>query len=213
MRKKTAQDYEELAQSREFNWVGPEVPNVSTKTWWKCSEGHKWSAKYNVISNGSGCPYCSGKARKTPNDYKLLANKKGFLWLGPEVPNNRTKTKWECPEGHVWEAPYGRIAIGQGCPYCSNRVPKTDDDYKKLAQKRNLVWIGPIPTNTLVKTKWCCAQGHQWEAPYGSILQGSGCPHCYGNVSKKPEDYLSLAKLRNFLWRGPEVPNTDTKTK
>ena len=150
--------------------------------------------------------------KKTAQDYKELANSRGFIWNGPEVSNTRIKTKWECPKSHVWEAPYSRISLGQGCPYCANRIPKTDDDYKKLAKTRNFVWIGPLPPNTLVKTNWGCVNGHQWEAPYSSILQGSGCPHCYGNVPIKKENYISLAKKRKFRWLGPMVLNTETKT-
>jgi len=211
--RKTPEDYHSLAEEHGFFWIGPEVPNVSSKTWWRCKNNHEWDAKYNDISNGSGCPYCSGKARKTPDDYKWLAAEKGFLWLGPTAPNIRTKTKWQCPKGHVWEAPYGRVAIGQGCPLCSNRVPKTDGDYKKLARERGFVWLGPFPPNTSIKTNWACVQGHKWEADYNRIKQGSGCPFCYGNVSKTPEDYISLALLRNFRWLGPSVSNTGTKTK
>ena len=30
------------------------------KVWWKCKEGHEYSATINNRSNGDGCPYCSG---------------------------------------------------------------------------------------------------------------------------------------------------------
>jgi len=212
MRKKTNQDYEKLATKRGFSWIGPTVQNVSTKTRWKCSRAHKWEAKYNDISNGSGCPYCSGKASKRPQDYQTLAESKGFFWLGPAVPNVKTNTQWRCPKGHVWEAPYGRISIGQGCPNCSHRIPKTENDYIKLAQERSFNWNGPLPANTSIKTNWTCSYGHFWEATYSSIQQGSGCPTCYGNTPKAPEDYNSLAKSRCFLWLGPTVPNTERKT-
>ena len=41
-----------------------------------------------------------------------LAEERGFHWLGPEVPNSRTKTSWECQWGHPWKAPYSIIQQG-----------------------------------------------------------------------------------------------------
>ena len=31
----------------------------SKKVWWKCKQGHDWSANVNSRVKGSGCPYCS----------------------------------------------------------------------------------------------------------------------------------------------------------
>ena len=76
-----------------------------------------------------GCPYCAGKVRKKPKDYKALAKERGFKWRGPEVKSGREKTFWECPQGHRWEAPYSSIQQGSGYPHCYGNVPKTDQDY------------------------------------------------------------------------------------
>ena len=107
-RKKPA-DYHTLAKQQAFRWRGPEVSNVFSKTVWECSEGHCWEAPYHSIQRGNGCPHCSGVVPKTPADYRALASKRGFRWLGPEVPNNRTKTGWKCAQGHRWEADYSHI--------------------------------------------------------------------------------------------------------
>lgn len=210
---KTPADYHALAHLRGISWLGPEVPTVLEKTWWRCPKGHKWEAKYNGIQQGTGCPYCAGKRRKTSADYHALANDRGFHWLGPEVPNNMTKTRWACQEGHQWEAAYTKIQQGRGCPYCAGVVHKTPADYSALAAERGFTWLGREVLNTSTNTQWACQEGHNWDTSYSSILQGSGCPYCAGTARKTPDDYHSLAEKNGVTWLGPEVPNVRTKTR
>ncbi|MBO5889025.1 MAG: zinc-ribbon domain-containing protein, partial [Clostridia bacterium] len=42
------------------------MPYSNKKVWWKCEKGHMWQATIARRSNGSGCPYCSG--RKKPKE-------------------------------------------------------------------------------------------------------------------------------------------------
>jgi very-short-patch-repair endonuclease len=115
-------DYLAMAEERGFTWLGPEVPNTATKAWWKCENNHSWAATYGNIRQGYGCPFCAGKAPKTPEDYREIARQRGYRWLGPEVPNVNTKTTWECEQGHRWEATYSHIQRGSGCPVCLDIV-------------------------------------------------------------------------------------------
>ncbi len=117
-RKKTSDDYHALAEKRGFHWLGPEVPTTLSKTGWKCEQGHQWKTTFQSIQWGTGCQFCAGQAPKTRDDYHMLAKERGFRWLGPEVPNTRTKTGWECEQGHQWETRYNTIQQGSGCPFC-----------------------------------------------------------------------------------------------
>jgi hypothetical protein len=209
---KTPADYHALAKERGFRWLGPEVQNAVTKTTWECEQGHCWETSYNAIQQRHGCPVCAGNAPKTSADYHALAKERGFRWVGPEVPDTRTKTGWECEQGHQWEARYSNIQRGDGCPVCAGNFPKAPADYHTLARERGFRWIGPEVSNANAKTGWECEQGHQWEATYHNILRDSGCPFCAGLSPKTPADYHTLAEERGFRWLGPEVPNTQTKT-
>jgi very-short-patch-repair endonuclease len=210
--RKTPADYHALAEKRGFRWLGPEVPNNKAKTGWQCGEGHRWEARYNDILTGSGCPFCAGKAPKVPTDYHALAEKRGFRWTGPEVPNNRTKTGWECEQGHQWEATYSNIHRGTGCPHCAGLAPKAPAHYRALAEQRGFRWLGPEVPNIDTKTWWKCEEGHRWEARYHDIDRGTGCPSCAGVIPKTPEDYHALAERRGFRWLGPEALNIHSKT-
>jgi very-short-patch-repair endonuclease len=180
-------DYHALAQDRGFRWLGPEVPNVGTKTGWECENGHQWEAVYNSVRQGSGCPSCAGVAPKTPAHYHVLAEERGFRWLGPEVPSAKMQTGWECGDGHEWQAPYSNILQGRGCPFCAGHMLKTPADYHALAEERGFGWLGPEVPNTHTRTVWECAEGHQWEAHYANVLhKGSGCPTCVDRIYGQP---------------------------
>lgn len=72
--------------------------------------------------------------RKTPDDYNHLAPKRGFTWLGPDGPNVRTKTTWQCQAGHQCPATYNKVQQKRGCPFCAGKPPKKPANYKRLAK-------------------------------------------------------------------------------
>jgi hypothetical protein len=142
-RRKTPADYHALAEKRGFRWLGLKVPGVRAKTTWECEDGHQWQASFDSVRRGSGCPVCAGNLPKEPADYHAIAEKRGFRWLGPEVPNTQTRTDWKCAQGHQWQGRYGDIQQGKGCPICGGRLRKEPADYHALADKRGFRWLGP----------------------------------------------------------------------
>jgi len=154
--------------------------------------------------------------RKTEQDYHKLAQKRGFEWAGKELPkNNKTKTHWRCSGGHYWEACYGSVQQGRGCPYCAGVVPKILEDYHEVGKPRDIKWMGKeLPENTKTKTPWkCLVDGHEWEIAYNSIQQGRGCPYCANRVKKTIEDYYEIGKHQGIEWVGKELPpNTEVVT-
>jgi hypothetical protein len=152
--------------------------------------------------------------RKSAADYRALARTLNIRWLGPLPPNVETKTHWQCPQGHHWQAAYHPLSRAKGCPACQHHVPKQPDDYHALAATRGYQWLGPQVRDTSTKTRWRCAEGHEWEAPFSTIQKGHGCPACAKHARKTAADYHALAKLSNFRWLGSTVPAvTDTKTR
>lgn len=215
--RKTPADYHKLAEEKGIRWVGDEVPNVGTHTKWECAQGHQWVTTYNAIQQGYNCRICAinkqaEKQRKKPSDYIALAEAKRFKWLGPVVPKVSIATGWECEMGHQWMARYSDIRKGHGCPSCAGTSPKTSADYHAVAEKNGFEWLGYEVPTTSAKTVWRCKQSHVWEAPYSTIQQGHGCPHCAGLSVKTPADYHALAELKRYKWLGPEVPNIKTET-
>ena len=184
--RKTRLDYHNLAENRGFRWVGEVLPgSTHDLTLWECENGDRWEAEYHRIQQGSGCPVCSGKVRKTEKDYHELAESRGFKWVGPVLPKStHDPTWWECAEGDRWLTRYNSIQRGDGCPVCFGNSRKTEEDYHKLAKSRGFKWIGDmLPKTVLDITWWECEEGHRWETRYHYIQQGSGCPICKGMIN------------------------------
>ncbi len=210
-------DYHALAEQRGFIWIGPPVSSAHGKTVWECENGHRWSGRYNDIQQGRGCKLCgiakcAAIKRRQPAEYHHLAGTRGFIWLGPVVQNTKAKTEWKCCVGHHFKASFNQVQQGQGCPKCSGLSPKRAAHFHELAKRRGFKWLGTVAVNTRTRTAWECPNNHRWPATYGSILGGSGCPACSGNLPKTIADFRNLAETRGFLWLGPVVPNIKTET-
>lgn len=217
MGRKTVEDYRALAEKKGFQWLGKELPaNAEIKTLWQCiKDGHQWESTYWNIRHIHNCPECAKQARRlSADDYHAAAKKKGILWLGPQVPNNRTKTWWQCKQNHRWATTIDSIKNGGGCPHCAGNAPKTVEDYKVLADECGLEWIGlELPLNTSIKTTWeCKKERHRREVSYQAVRKSGSCPYCDGNVQKTAEDYHTIFGTHGVKWLGPEVPNVNTKT-
>ena len=52
----------EWDESRNFP-LTPDTVSYSSKkkVWWTCENGHSWQTTVHVRSEGSGCPYCTGR--------------------------------------------------------------------------------------------------------------------------------------------------------
>lgn len=115
-------EYDKLAKAKGLVWIGPAVTDSKSMTAWRCENAHQWETSYNSILKNGSCPHCAGLARKGADAYRRLAREHGFEWLGPEVSNTKTKTTWECSNGHRWKARYNDIHNGFGCSHCQDMV-------------------------------------------------------------------------------------------
>ena len=52
-----------------------------------------------------------------------MASQKGGKCLSEEFIKNQNKLKWQCKEGHIWDAPFNSIKSGSWCPVC-NRIKR-----------------------------------------------------------------------------------------
>jgi len=98
------------------------------KVWWKCRKNHEWTAVIRHRSNGSGCPYCSGRMALPENSlgdlYPILSkefnNTKNLINPLKVLPGSHKKVWWKCRKcSYEWEAVIKSRALrGDGCPRC-----------------------------------------------------------------------------------------------
>jgi hypothetical protein len=58
--------------------------------------------------------------KKTIQEMHNLAKIKGGKCLSTKYLNNKTKLKWQCADGHVWDAVPYSISQGKWCRKCGN---------------------------------------------------------------------------------------------
>lgn len=186
---------------------------------WRCAEGHEWSTPYRNVAKGSWCPVCAraaGAAARTgvPSRAKnkgsiekcdAMARAKGGRCLSEEYRDSGTKMLWECSEGHRWEAIANAIKQGKWCPGCHrasqlSNIPGwtgqgEDGCYSALlllAEARSGLCLSPEWKGSRAKHLWRCSEGHEWEASYQSVRDGSWCRKCADAASVR----LNLEALK-----------------
>jgi DNA-directed RNA polymerase subunit RPC12/RpoP len=173
-------------------------PYSKDKVEWHCAKGHTWFATpSNRTTNGSRCPYCSGK-KALPGTSDLatthpdLAAQLVDQSLATKLTSgSNKKVEWRCENGHVWEATTTSRVRGNGCPYCSHR--KLLPGYNDLAtlrpdlarQLKNPELATTIMPGSKKKVEWICELGHVWWATPNArnrtkSQKGTNCPICAG---------------------------------
>ena len=98
-----------------------------------------------------------------------------------EYANNRTKTTFRCGEGHTWEATPANVMRGKGCPTCAGNIVLNKEIVNSRLADRDIELVGEY-FNNVTKTSFRCGEGHTWESRPANVINGSGCPHCSGQV-------------------------------
>jgi len=100
------------------------------------------------------------------------------------------KVWWKCVNGHEWKACINHRAVrGQGCPFCSGRVPiKGKNDLLTTNQVLTKEWnyekngyLKPenVSAGSSRKVWWKCSKcGYEWQAIINARVKGRGCPNC-----------------------------------
>lgn len=170
--------------------------NSKTALEWQCHKKHIWKAKPNSIKNGSWCPVCAGTVRKTINDMKELAEKKGGLCLSENYVNSKTKLLWQCDKGHIWETIPNVIVNGRWCPECSGKKKLTIEDMKKAAEEKGGKCLSTKYPTDGTRLEWICSKGHTWKATSNNIRRGQWCRKCSGYQKLTIEEMKEIAKSR-----------------
>ena len=192
------------------------------KAWWKCNNGHEWIASVKSRSDGSGCPYCSGRfAIKGVNDLQTVnpslsdewnSEKNGGLSPSNVLPNSGKKVWWRCKEGHEWQTTVSKRSGGNGCPYCvGKKVLRGFNDLQTVNPSVALEWNyqknrGLTPSDVMPnsgkKVWWKCSKGHEWQQKIYHRNNGVNCPVCY---SERNTSFPEFALFYYLNEAGAEV--------
>jgi len=172
------------------------------KVWWQCKRGHEWRAAVRNRSNGTGCPYCSGKATDEENCLSTVNPTLAAEWHptrnGSLTPKDFTSGSgkriwWQCKRGHEWQAAISHRNGGQGCPYCSGSLVCEDNCLSTVNPTLAAEWH-PTRNGSLTpkdftsgsekRVWWQCKRGHEWQAAISHRSNGTACPYCHSATSQ-----------------------------
>ena len=170
------------------------------RVWWTCPNGHSWQAMVYTRSEGTGCPYCTG--RKVTTKQGGLLKQFPLLTAEWDVEKNASLTPqdvttgshkliwWRCPKGHSWRAAvYSRTTLGASCPVCTGRQALAGENdlatlYPDIAAQWDGMKNGALRPNNVTagsnrRVWWRCEKGHSYRAVIAQRVQrGDGCPYC-----------------------------------
>ena len=151
------------------------------------------------------------------DDMHALANQKGGKCLSNFYISAKTKLKWKCKEGHIWEAEPNNIKQGKWCPFCAGKY-QTIEDMRNIAKYRGGLCLSSVYHSAKTKLEWKCKEGHIWEAVPSNIKQGYWCPFCGKKRAAKKrigsiEELKEIAKNRGGVYISEEYVLNHSKAK
>lgn len=153
------------------------------------------------------------RKKHTIEDMQKLAKNRGGTCLSKDYINKEIKLKWQCKEGHVWDATTGNVKNNQSwCPYCRGWY-KTIEDMQKLAEKKGGKCVSEKFIAMHKKLKWQCGNDHIWEATPDNIKYGWWCPYCSHHIRRTIDEMKQLAISKNGVCLSDQIITTHHKLK
>ena len=106
------------------------------------------------------------------------AEKLGGECLSTEYKSLRTRMRWRCAKGHVWESQGQNVRRGKWCLRCSGKMRKSIEEMDEIALSRGGKCLSRQYKNMSTKLRWQCERGHQWMARPHLFKLGQWCPRC-----------------------------------
>ena len=162
--------------------------NGCTPLIWECKLGHRWNAPPSRVKNGSRrkgswCLECYNlrrtfHAKHSIEGMRNLAHTRGGKCLSIEYVDAKSKLLWQCVQGHRWTATPASVLQGTWCPACARNQRLRLSEFQTLAESRGGTCLSNTYANERTNLRWCCANGHQWNATPAKVKRGSWCPTC-----------------------------------
>lgn len=123
--------------------------------------------------------------------------------IADEYINKDAKLRCKCLiDGYEWDARWGHLTRGTGCPKCAGQVLTLEDIKNKLKIMSPTIQIlSNEYNNASSKLKCRCLVdtcNNEWETTWMSLCQGSLCPEC-GFLKTGDSKRLSLDEIKESL--------------
>ena len=141
------------------------------------------------LRRGKGCRKCGYKRAGDIQRFSLQDIEKKLQTISPKIEilsrkyiNNVTPLRCQCRScGYDWKPTWHDLAMGQGCPVCSNRIKHTLPKIRRMLKNINQSILLPHQKyqGALKPLKCKCRTcDHTWSAPWSNLQRDHGCPKC-----------------------------------
>jgi hypothetical protein len=117
----TIEDARNLASIRGLKFLSDTYTDRDAEYLWECSNGHQWTAKFNIGRIKGGCAQCL----RVPFSFytELIIGKGGTLiTTESEYVNNESRIIFICKEGHRCNPIGQSLRSGTWCWYCNTSL-------------------------------------------------------------------------------------------
>jgi Zn finger protein HypA/HybF involved in hydrogenase expression len=217
----------QLIHGNKFNYSKSTYVDGKTKILVTCSDCQNDIERLpgNHLSRlRHGCPYCSGKAKKTTSQFiaeAIAVHGYAYDYSKTDYRNAKTKIRIICNScKHEFEQlPTNHIRFSHGCPQCFGSVLKTTSQFiaeaiavHGYAYDYSKTNYSNAQSSVVIVCNTCHRDFHQ--LPGHHVRNRSGCPHCAGNAPKKTSEFIAEAvNVHGNLYDYSKVDykNCDTK--
>ncbi|MCA0375314.1 MAG: zinc-ribbon domain-containing protein [Gemmatimonadetes bacterium] len=176
---------DEIAASRGGRCVTRQFQGWNAALTWECRQAHQWKASpSSVLHLGSWCPACAGQVGPSIELLRAKAAARGWRLVSTTYVNAKAKLHFQCSVGHDTMISSDNFQRGKGCGVCKRLSAGASQrhslaDVKAAAARRGGQCLSTTYRNSQQKLRWRCARGHEWEAVWGSVRQGTWCSICH----------------------------------
>lgn len=190
-KRKTHEEFVEQLQiiNKNIEIIG-EYTGAREKIKCKCLiDKNIWYTTPNNLLFGHGCPVCYGNKKKSNSDFlKELNSKNSNIKIKSEYINNFSNISCECKVcGYSWNSTPHRLLSTNGCPKCSGKAKRTQEQFLDEIKQinKNIIILSEYQSRfKTVKCK-CLIDGHIWFPIVNNLLLGEGCPICRASKGEK----------------------------
>jgi hypothetical protein len=189
---------------------------LTEKTHWECEHGHRFEATgKSLLLRKYFCPVCAGVTKTTLETVQEECEKRGGRCLSEVYEGPKALMRFECNEGHQWDARWKNVKAGSWCPVCA-RKRKDLKPLHAIARKYGGKLLSKECIDNDFRYAWQCGNGHVFVATAAEARE-RWCPDCLDETPHERVARVNRGECldeENGLWRceyGHEFQATITK--
>ena len=184
-----------------------------------CPVGHKHTICWSNWKNGQRCAVCAGKVLKTIEEIKKSFESDDYTLLDTEYKDCKQKLNYICPENHKGSILWNSWKQGSRCLICFRKNNKNKiEDIKKVFGNRGYILLSTEYKNAYSHLDYICPEGHKHSMAWNNFQQGTGCPTCAVETTKKKlkksiEDIREAFDKEGYILLTTKYRNANQKLK